>query len=97
MSKFDYESFDDGCCDTEFVVHAKKYTKEEAVELFIKERLPVKDPTIDDVMEGTVRWYPKIPEWCSYDEDVNRGCYTYCAKGERGSFPVWIIGIDGNE
>jgi hypothetical protein len=48
-----------------------------------------KKPTVDDVKEETVRWYVKIPEFCGYDGEG--GCYSYCDKGERGSFPVWVI------
>ena len=100
MSKFDYFNFHDGSWDTEFVAHAKKFTKEETIELCVKEndwkfdkehcngKLHRK-PTIDDVIERTVRWYPKVPEFCDIDSD--NGCYSYCKKGERGSFPVWVI------
>lgn len=44
-------------------------------------------PTIDDVVERTVRWYPIAPEGCDFDG----GCYSYCNREERGSFPVWVI------
>lgn len=44
----------------------------------------------DDIKEATARWYIKAPESCGYD-DEGRGCYSYCKKGERGSFPVWVI------
>lgn len=100
LSKFDYVNFSDGSWDTEFVVHAKKFTKEKAVELCLQENdwkfktdycngELLRKPTIEDITEKTVRWYPQIPEFCGYDGD--RGCYTYCKKGERGSFPVWVI------
>ncbi len=93
MSNFDYMNFSDGW-DTEFVAHAKKFTKEEALNLFEIENEHLfsegyRKPTIEDITERAVRWYPRVPEWCDYDGDG--GCYTYCKKGERGSFPVWVI------
>ena len=100
MSKYEYGNFSDGGSDLEFVAHAKKFTKEKVVELCIQEndhrfmaeycngRLH-KEPTIEDITERTVRYYPVVPEFCGYDGD--NGCYTYCKKGERGSFPVWVI------
>ncbi len=101
MSKFDYMNFSDGYSEIEFVAHAKKFTKEETVKLCIQENdykfiekycnNLLRKPTIEDVAEGTVRWYPVTPEFCGYDGD---GCYTYCNKGERGSFPVWVIEFD---
>src|SRR5690554_7236853 len=101
MSKFDYENFNDGSTDVEFVVHAKKYNKEQAIELLLAENDwrfnskycngdLLRVPTPKDVVRRNVRWYPTAPEWCGYDND-GKGCYTYCAKGEKGSFPVWVI------
>lgn len=100
MSKYDYGNFSDGGRDIEFVVHAKKFTKEDAVRLCIQENDHKfmeeycngklhREPTTEDVIELTVRWYPVVPGFCGFDR--NRGCYTYCDKGERGSFPVWVI------
>lgn len=99
MSKFDYMNFSDGSYDIEFVVHAKKFTKEEAIELCIQEndwkfdtrycKIFHRKPTIEDIRERTVRYFPRVPENCGYDGDG--GCYTYCKVGERGSFPVWVI------
>ena len=100
MSKFDYMDFSDGCWDIEFVVHAKKFTKEEAIKLCIKENDWIfmkeycngklhRKPVIEDIIERTVRYYPKVPEFCGCDSD--NGCYTYCNKGGKGSFPVWVI------
>lgn len=101
MAKFTYYNFSDGSWDTEFVVHAKKFTKTEALELFMQENdwmfkkehrndKLYREPTTEDIREGTVRWYPKVPECCGFD-DRDSGCYTYCKQGERGSFPVWVI------
>ncbi|HHX61330.1 MAG TPA: hypothetical protein GX707_11565 [Epulopiscium sp.] len=95
MSKFDYENFSDGW-DTEFVVHAKKFSKTETLDLFIVENAHLfsegyRKPTIDDIAERTVRWYPRIPEWCGYGDGSEGGCYSYCKREERGSFPAWVI------
>lgn len=100
MSKFDYMNFSDGR-DTEFVVHAKKFSKEEAINLCIQENdfkfmekycngQLHRKPTIEDIKERTVRYYPKVPDFCGYD-DKDSGCYTYCKTGVKGSFPVWVI------
>ena len=100
MSKFDYMNFNVDGWDTEFVTHAKKFSKIETLDLFIAENdwrfdekycngTLLRKPTISDIKERTVRWYPKIPEDCGYDGEG--GCYSYCNREERGSFPVWII------
>ena len=34
----------------------------------------------------------KTPDFCGYDG--YGGCYTFCDKGKRGSFPVWVINFD---
>ena len=99
MSIYDYGNFNDGCQDVEFVAHAKKYTKQEAIELCIAENDWKFDekycdgdllrvPTIEDVKENTARYYPHAPESCDFDGEG--GCYSYCKVGERGSFPVWV-------
>lgn len=97
MSSFTHMGFNDGGYhDSDFVVHAKKYTKAEAVEI-LKEEYDYnfdddlyREPTEDDFIEDYVRWYVRIPEWCSYDVgDSSRGCYSFCGKTEKGSFPVW--------
>lgn len=103
MAKFDYFNFSDGSWDTEFVAHAKKYSKNEILELCIKENdwkfkkehcngRFHRTPTIADIKERTVRWYPKVPEFCGVDSEG--GCYSYCKREERGSFPVWVIEFD---
>lgn len=87
---------DGGHYDSDFVVHAKKYTKQEAVEI-LKEEYAYnfdddfyREPTENDFTEDRVRWYIRIPEWCGYDAgDSSRGCYSFCGKLEKGSFPVW--------
>ncbi len=97
MSKFDYMNFNDGSYDIEFVAHAKKYTKLDAIELCMAENdwkfdsgcNPLRKPTVNDILERTVRYYPSVPDHCFFDGEG--GCYTYCNRNERGSFPVWVI------
>ncbi len=95
MSKFDYMNFNIDGWDTGFVAHAKKYSKEDVIDFFINVENDwrmggfKRKPTVDDIEEKTVRWYPTVPEGCGYDGEG--GCYSYCNKGERGSFPVWVI------
>lgn len=101
MSKFDFMNFGDGYNDMEFVVHAKKFTKEEAINLCLAENgwrfekgrcnpTPLRKPTINDIGCAFVRWFVRAPESCDYD-DEGRGCYTYTSPDDRGAFPVWII------
>lgn len=93
MSKFDYMQFTGGSSD-EFVVNAKKYSKEEAIEIAVEEMALEETPTPEKVYERWCRYYIRVPEWCGYDGDSNSGCYTYCGKEERGAFPVWVIEIN---
>ncbi len=87
-------NFTDGL-NHEFVAHAKKFTKEEMMSLCVAENgldfhgEKLRKPTISDIKERTVRYFVKRPDYCGYDTDG--GCYTYCNKGQRGSFPVWVI------
>ena len=89
MSNFDFVTFKGGYED-EFVVHAKKYTKEQALELFAQE-YECKHPLGEVVEERHVKYYVRTPKWCGYDDDG--GCYTYCNEGVRGSFVAWVIPI----
>lgn len=100
MSKFDYMNFNIDGWDMEFVAHAKKFSKSETIDLCIGENdwrfdekycngKILRIPTIEDIKERTVRYYPRVPEGCGLD--VEGGCYTYCKREERGSFPVWVI------
>lgn len=94
MSKFEYMGFSDGGChDSDFVAHAKKYTKKEALEI-LKDVYDYnfsdglyREPTESDFTEDYIRWYVRVPEWCGYDGD--NGCYSFCGKSEKGGFPVW--------
>lgn len=98
MSKFKYMNFTFGHMITYFVTHAKKYTKEETLELYkFENKHLIKDgfkaPTVDDIRELSVRFLPSMPEGCLSYEFPDGG-YTFCRKGEKGSFLVWIIDID---
>ena len=90
MSAFEYMLFSGGK-DDEFVVHANKFTKAEAIELFKKkfDACCFRTPTESDIEERHVRYYVRVPGFCGYDSDG--GCYTYASKNERGSFKVWVI------
>ena len=95
MSNFTFMDFTGGHTD-EFVVHAGKFTKQEAIELCLKEndyRFEEYDPprtlTLEDVADAFVKYYVKRPEGCGFETDG--GCYTYCNQGARGSFPVYVI------
>jgi len=87
-----------GGSSEEFVVHAKKYTKEQAAKLMLREMdyltfggdmSEFNMPTADDTSERWCRYYVRVPDWCGYEGEG--GCYSYCSKGERGAFPVWVI------
>ena len=90
MSKFDFTVFYGGN-NNQFVAHANKYTKQEAVCLFNDEfdDYACKEATLDDVEQAWVRYYISPPDSCGYDGP----CYTFCKPGMRGSFPVWVIDI----
>lgn len=96
MAKFDYMNFSGGH-DTEFVAHAKKYSKEQIIDLCVGENDwrfedgGLRMPTVEDVEDRTVKYFVRVPENCGYNTDG--GCYTYCDKGERGSFSVWLIDL----
>lgn len=95
MSKFDYMNFEGGE-DTEFVAHAKKFTKEEAINHCIVENAwefegedTLRMPTVEDIKERQVKYFINKPDYCGLDTDD--GCYTYCEANAKGSFPVWVI------
>lgn len=99
MSKFDFMNFEGGF-DTEFVAHAKKYTKEEAVRHCIAEnewkfegKSDIKVPSVEDVKERQVKYFVNKPDYCGFDTEG--GCYTFCEVNARGSFPVWVIEFEG--
>ena len=96
MAKFEYMNFSGGH-DTEFVAHAKKYSKDQAIEFCIGENdwrfeNGLRVPTIEDIEEKMVRYFVQVPENCGYD--VEGGCYSFCNKDAKGSFPVWTIDFD---
>lgn len=96
MTKFDYMNFTGGY-GIEFVAHANKYSKEEAVGKCIKENEHLfeglyRKPTVKDIQEDFVKYYVKCPSFCGYDADGG-GCYTFTEETSKGSFPVWVIDI----
>jgi len=94
MSKFDFMNFTGGSDGEEFVVHATKYTKQQAIDLFRQEW--GLEATEDMIREDIVKWYVSAPYWCGYDADG--GCYTYCADGDaKGAFSVWVIPVKGGD
>lgn len=99
MAKFDYCEFSTGCGhDRQLVLHAKKFTIDDAIKIFESEYEHLIDdkthrkPTKKDFYNRSVRYYPKAPELCDWDRDS--GVYTFCNKGEKGSFPVFVCDLD---
>lgn len=96
-AKFDSCAFH-GARNDEFVLHARKYTEEQALEKFYKEYSWIlqngiyRKPTINDIISHYAKYYIRVPDWCAYRGD--EGCYSYCNKGERGSFPIWVIRLE---
>lgn len=101
MASFDYGNFSDGWWDIEFAAHAKKYTKEETLKLFSIENdflysgEGYRKPTLNDIKERAVRYYPYPPG--EVELEFGNGCYSYARKGSRGSFPVWVIYVEDLE
>lgn len=80
-SKFDYLSFTDGF----FAVNKDKYTKEEAVQLFLEETCGI----VHEIITGTVYFGFGV------DEDGEKhNCWwldiDYTGSSAR-RFPVWVI------
>ena len=93
MSKFDYMPFTGGADGEQFVVHAKKYTKMQAIDLFTQE-YPYDDlrkPSIADIHDCWVRWYIRMPD--DVFNEYPDGGYSFCSNSERGSFPVWVLNV----
>lgn len=90
MSKFDYMIFTGGT-HNEFVAHAKKYTKEQTAELAQTETNRT-NISIEQIEKRWCRYYVRVPDWCGYDEEG--GCYAYCKKEEKGSFPVHVVELE---
>jgi len=94
MAKFDYMNFY-GAADIEFVVHAKQFSKEQAIALFIHENMAgytrdrLREPTADNIEQHHVRYYVREPFGCGLGS--SDGCYSFCSEDSRGSFPVWTI------
>lgn len=101
MSKFKYMEFTtDGFSDLQFVTHAAKYTKEQTLQLYIeryydRQRYTHRVPLMSDVASSSIRYYVKAPE--SLADEFDGGCYSFCNKGQRGSFNVWVIRFEDLE
>ena len=95
MSKFNYMMFYGGFDEDEFVVHAKKFTKKEAIEKMFFEIVGGESEKIDEILaickEKTVRYFVQAPLTVEDYDGYYSGCYSYCKEGERGSFPVWAF------
>lgn len=91
MAKFDVMEFgyETGSFD-QLVFHAKKFTKEEAVEYFNKE-YKYKDliATVENVTAEYAKYFIHATEQMS--SDFEGGCYGFTDKLEHGAFPVWVI------
>jgi len=87
--------FEGGYEEEEFVVHAKKFTEEEAVEEMFKYALDSELSHEEEILElcrkKYVKFYGKAPSYVEDYEDFEHGCYTFCKEGTGGSFPVWVF------
>jgi hypothetical protein len=91
MAKFDFMEFgyNAGSFD-QLVFHAKKYTKEQAVEIFNEEyAYKGLKATVDDVSEGYVKYFIHPTEDMS--SDWEGGCYGFVDKQGNGAFPVLVL------
>lgn len=88
MANFDFMEFTGGRC-REFVAHAQKYSKEEAIQIMRDETGCNEEADPESVQNRWCRYYVRAPDFCDFDGDG--GCYTYCDEGERGAFPVWVV------
>ena len=99
MSKFETMTFYDDCRVTDFIAHAKKYDVEAVLQecvsqnAYLFESGRLRQPLVTDVCVRTVRFYPRIPDFCGLENDGG-GCYSFCGAEERGSFKVWCIPFD---
>ena len=103
MSKFTSMNFNIDGHDIEFVAHAKKYSKAEAIQECVAENdwkfyVPEGSnddgwrlPTEEDIALRYVKYYPTLPDYCGSDQESG---YTYCNKDARGCFPVWVISFE---
>lgn len=93
MSKFSTMIFTGGTEEV-FVAHAKKFNREQAIEAFRNET-GIKDKAVEDISEAYCKYYVSVPDWCGFEGDG--GCYTFCSKDDRGSFPVYVISLRNRE
>jgi len=94
-SKFDYMIFTGGYDGDEFVVHAVKYTKRQAMDLFVTECNQTM-PKYEDVQTRWVKYFINAPEYVGSGE-FEGAVYTFCDEGVKGCFPVWVIPCSGGK
>ena len=82
-SKFDYGSFEGGY--HHFAVNSGKHTKEEAVEIYLKEYYYSKNPYV--IEKSHVKWRAGINE----DGDPNVGWWFDYHPTEKRSVEVWAF------
>lgn len=94
MSAFEFMCFSDdaGGSYSSFVAHAKKFSKQQAVEICLSEcdflfagQSGLRKPTIADVMDAAVAYRFGVEGW------EKEGCYTFVDAGDNGSFPAHVI------
>ena len=76
-----------------FTVNAKKYTKDEVLELYKTQGSfydveGFREPTLADIQERFVAHRTR------YDDGEKKSGYILFDKKVRGSFPVWVINYD---
>lgn len=91
MGKFDFMEFGYNAGDfDQLVFHAKKYTKEQAVEIFNKEySYKGLRATVDNVSSGYVKYFINPTQFMA--NDFEGGCYGFTDKPGNGAFPVWVL------
>jgi len=94
MANFDFNEFYNGS-NIQYVAHLKKYTKDEFVKQCntgnqLTDRQEI---TVEEVYMKQVRHYVKAPYFVYDYDEIEGGCYSFCSKGERGSFPVWVADV----
>lgn len=91
MAKFDYCEFGYtlGSFD-QLVFNAKKYSQEDAVNIFNNEYgyIGLK-AGLNDISAGYVKYFINPPD--EVIPDFEGGCYCFVDKPGKGVFPVWVI------
>lgn len=97
MAKFDYMEFENnGMGFSDLVFNAKKYTKEQVVEIFNKEYNSNEyfKCDVNDIKSRSAKYYPKGNSVCHSKKTAIGGHYAFAFYGEKGVFPVWVITIN---